>query len=300
MRLRHIEVFHAIYTTGSITSAAEALHVSQPSVSKVLQHAEMQLGFELFSRVKGKLVPTPEAEALIVEVDKVYQQINTLKKSARNLRGNASGKINLSVVPALGLNVLPLAIKRFHEQHPDIVFNVHTKHFDDVYSALMEHEIDIGLLFNPAELPGLRGIDIGSAELLCVHTPGEFGKKQCLSIGDLAGKEFISIVDSGPLGEIVDKEILSRGETLESRIQVQTYYVAKNLVGYGLGVSVVDEFTANAEGPGSFEATAFNPPISFNIKGFYLESRPLSVVCQAFLECFKEVFIEQGGNSHSD
>lgn len=47
MRLRHIEIFHAIYTTGSITNAAKLLYVSQPSVSKVLAHAELQLGFQL-------------------------------------------------------------------------------------------------------------------------------------------------------------------------------------------------------------------------------------------------------------
>ena len=65
MRLRHIEIFHAIYTTGSITNAAKILHVSQPSVSKVLSHAEMQLGFKLFERVKGRLVPTEEAEMML-------------------------------------------------------------------------------------------------------------------------------------------------------------------------------------------------------------------------------------------
>ena len=51
MRLRHIEVFYAVYTTGSITNAAMILYVSQPSVSKVLGHAEMQLGFQLFVRL---------------------------------------------------------------------------------------------------------------------------------------------------------------------------------------------------------------------------------------------------------
>jgi len=72
MRLRHIELFHAIYTTGSITNAAKMLHISQPSVSKVLTHAELQLGFHLFERIKGKLIPTKEAEILFGEVDKIY------------------------------------------------------------------------------------------------------------------------------------------------------------------------------------------------------------------------------------
>ena len=57
MRLRQIEVFHAVYTCGTMTSAARLLNVSQPSVSKVLAHAEQQLGYPLFERVRGKLVP---------------------------------------------------------------------------------------------------------------------------------------------------------------------------------------------------------------------------------------------------
>ncbi|MDT9646790.1 LysR family transcriptional regulator, partial [Pseudomonas sp. JV245A] len=53
MRLRHIEIFQAIRQTGSISGAAQLLHVSQPAVTKVLQHAELQLGFPLFLRVRG-------------------------------------------------------------------------------------------------------------------------------------------------------------------------------------------------------------------------------------------------------
>ena len=86
MRLRHIEIFHAIYTTGSITNAAKILHVSQPSVSKVLSHAELQLGFNLFDRVKGRLIPTDEAEMLFDEVDKIYQQMRSIKNTAQNIK----------------------------------------------------------------------------------------------------------------------------------------------------------------------------------------------------------------------
>ena len=57
MRLRHIEVFHAIMQAGTITGAAQLLHISQPAVTKVLQHCELKLGIPLFNRVRGKLYP---------------------------------------------------------------------------------------------------------------------------------------------------------------------------------------------------------------------------------------------------
>ena len=68
MNLRQMQVFHAIMTHGSVTDAARALDVAQPSVSAVLKHAEQTLGAKLFARIGGRLVPTPEAEMLFPEV----------------------------------------------------------------------------------------------------------------------------------------------------------------------------------------------------------------------------------------
>lgn len=298
MRLRHIEVFHAIYTTGSITNAAELLHVSQPSVSKVLQHAELQLGFELFERVKGKLIPTQEAKALMPEVNKIFQQLNSLKKAERNIRASTSGRISISVMPALGLDILPRALERFHNTYPDITFVVHTKHFEDVPAALFEREIDIGLTFDvlAASQPGLKSVAVGEGELVCVHAPGLFREQSSIVPDDLAGQKFISIVDSGPLGEIVADALQPVEDALSSPVQAHTYYVAKNLVDCGLGVSVVDEFTARAPGAKMLTITPFTEPLKFSVTGFYLESRPLSKVCQEFLECVREVVSEVRDN----
>jgi DNA-binding transcriptional LysR family regulator len=90
MRLRQIEVFHAVYANGSISAAARALHVSQPAVSKVLRHTEAQLAIRLFDLVRGRLVPTDEAHALFREVDEVFSRISSLQLTANNLRKSSS------------------------------------------------------------------------------------------------------------------------------------------------------------------------------------------------------------------
>jgi molybdenum-dependent DNA-binding transcriptional regulator ModE len=99
MRLRQIEVFHAIYTSGSMTNAARLLNVSQPSVSKVLAHAEQQLGYLLFDRVKGKLVATPEADRLFGLVSNVYEHVEQLRHVAENLRASDVGKVRIAASP---------------------------------------------------------------------------------------------------------------------------------------------------------------------------------------------------------
>lgn len=70
MNLRQLEVFYAIMQAGTVSGAARLLHVSQPNVTRVLAHTEQQLGFALFERVKGRLVPTQEAKALLPEAEK--------------------------------------------------------------------------------------------------------------------------------------------------------------------------------------------------------------------------------------
>ena len=101
MRLRQIEVFHAVYSTGTMTGAAAMLNVSQPSVSKVLAHAEQQLGYLLFDRIKGKLVPTPEAHRLFAHVATVYRDVDRLRHVAASLKGKPLKTFNFKTLGSL-------------------------------------------------------------------------------------------------------------------------------------------------------------------------------------------------------
>ena len=148
MRLRHIEVFHAVYLRGSVTKAAKVLNVSQPSVSKVLAHAEQQLGYSLFDRASGKLVPTPEAHQLFAHVSTVYDSVDRLRNVAENLRAAESGRIRIAATPAFGIDLLPWSVATYRKKHGDTTFAVETLHHKEICSALLESRIDIGLAFD--------------------------------------------------------------------------------------------------------------------------------------------------------
>ena len=84
-RLRQMEVFRAVMLTGSISGASRLLFISQPAVSRIVIHTEQTLGLALFNRVKGKLVPTLESEALFRQVDEFYQKALQIDEFARSL-----------------------------------------------------------------------------------------------------------------------------------------------------------------------------------------------------------------------
>ena len=101
MKLRHIEIFHAVYVNGSVSAAARALNVSQPSVSKTLRHAESLLGFQLFQRTKGRLVATEDAHALFSEVSEIQDRVYALREAGRNLKRGAGAMLRLTALPSL-------------------------------------------------------------------------------------------------------------------------------------------------------------------------------------------------------
>ena len=119
MRLRHIEVFNAVMQTGSVSAAARLINVTQPAVSRTLQHAELQLGFALFERARGRLTPTNEAMALFPHVEKLYEQLDEVQRLAAGLRhGAVTDRLQVLTVFALSREVLPHAVAGFLQALP--------------------------------------------------------------------------------------------------------------------------------------------------------------------------------------
>ncbi|HBY84484.1 MAG TPA: LysR family transcriptional regulator [Colwellia sp.] len=292
MRLRHIEIFHAIYTTGSITNAAKILHVSQPSVSKVLSHAEMQLGFDLFERVKGRLTPTDEAEMLFDEVDKIYQQMRSIKNTAENIKKSEYGQINIAGSPALGFDVIPSAIAKYHHKHHQVNFNVQTVHNDAVMQCLLEHKCDLAVLFAPNSMPGVTSIELAQSELVIVYPKASFpDSPKKMPLNQLKEFEYIDIGDSGPLADLLWTRMMQDGINLEALIKVQTYFIAARLVAQGVGICVVDRFTAEGNLSDNTAIASFDPPLTFPVKALYLENKCLSKVSQEFLSYLTNEFL---------
>lgn len=288
MRLRHIEIFHAIYTTGSITNAAKILHVSQPSVSKVLAHAELSLGFSLFQRTKGRLIPTCEADMLFIEVDKIYQQLKTIKNTAENIKKHDYGKINIGLSPALGFAVIPQALANFKKQHASVSANLLTMHNHEVLQALHEYKCDLAIMFAPAKMSGVAQIPFGSGEFVIMYPKSLFPDlPQKLSLKALLDYELIGIGDSGPLDDLVWHRFMEEEVAFKSSIQVQTFFIAAGMTAQNIGICIVDEYTARSNLSDSVAIASFDPPLTFPVVGLYLENKQLSNACEDFIHHVK-------------
>lgn len=284
MKFRHIEVFHAVYQTGSVTGAARALNVSQPSVSKVLGHAEDQLGFKLFERVKGRLTPTREADALYRNVNELYEQMASLDTMADNLRRGSGGQIRLGVTPTLGLGVAPNAIARFRESHPDVVFDVRTLNHDEMRASLIEMECDIAVTYDSPRHPRLAATAIGAGELGLLYRRCDMpSAPERIDFDLLQSHDWIALAADGRVAQTCVEEIERRRLRLNAVVTVRTYYVAAALVARGVGVTVMDQHSARACLTAEMEFRPFVEPLSLNMYCIYLQDRPPSKMIQKFI-----------------
>ncbi|MCL7715092.1 LysR family transcriptional regulator [Stenotrophomonas mori] len=293
MRLRQIEVFHAIYTTGSISAAARSLHVSQPSVSKVLHHTQYQLGFELFKLVRGRLVATDEAHALFVEVKDIYGRMLSLRKAVSNIRDIGGGHIRLAVVPSLGQHVVPGAITAYRQRHPDITFDVQTLHHGDLFQALYERECDIAIAYNPPQHPRMQRRVLGQGQLMLLFDTSQWPDPPArIPMRWLQDRDMVGMASSGPIGDLFASEVEHQGIHIREVVSNQTYALAAALTRCGAGMSVMDEFTACANAGGRLLARPLEPAIDFRIECVHLEDRPPSKPAIEFIRQFQRSLAE--------
>lgn len=284
MNLRHIEVFHAVYQTGSVSAAARTLHVSQPTISKVLRHAETRVGFTLFRVVKGRLVATEEAHILFHEARELHARVESLQETTKNLRRGGEGHLRLSVLPSLGLDIAPAAIARFRADHPHISFEVKTLHNEDILRSLYERNSDLALAYDAPRHPRLAHVRLGSGELVVLFRKEAFpDAPDCVSLDMFGGENVIRLSAAGSVGTLLATEF-DEEDTAKATISVQTYYVAAALVRHGGGIAVVDEFTARASLGSQLDFRPFKESRQFNLFCVHLEERPLSRIAQDFIK----------------
>ncbi|QLG95918.1 LysR family transcriptional regulator [Pseudomonas yamanorum] len=289
MRLRHIEIFQAIRQTGSVSAAAQLLHVSQPAVTKVLQHAELQLGFPLFLRVRGKLQPTPEALALEREVDKVTESLQGVRRLAQNLRRAPGQSLRIGATPALALSLLPPAIREWTQHYPDIACELSSAHSRELVQNLLMREMDVALTLQPPDHPGLNAQALAHGVLVALaprdYWPeAEQGKP--LPLMALADAPLIGLSSADPLAAKLDSYLETVDPPPRISISVQTYSLARAMVESGAGLAVIDPFTALGASTAITCIRPLAPPLPITLYALTRADEPPPHMLASLLEIF--------------
>ncbi|MBB2166355.1 LysR family transcriptional regulator [Gluconacetobacter sp. 1b LMG 1731] len=280
MRLRQIEVFYAIMTTGSLRRAAELLHVSQPAASKVLRYAEQSLGFALFERAGGRLVPTREARIMLPHVNAIFEKLSDLKRLTDNLRYARDGhSISIGCVPSLGLSLVPRVVQRYRTAHPGMELTIDAMHGSEIVSRILNHDLDLGIVFGDYTRDGLTALHIADIPLLVIDAEGGEGP---VNIAEIDPARYIGLSENDPTARLLDMALDEAGIPATPPVRVRTHFMAAELVRLGGGCAIVDALTA-LHHPGLPRPRPLSPPLSVTCTVLFRADHALSHISQSIL-----------------
>lgn len=295
LNLRQIEVFRAVMSTGSISGAAQMLHVSQPAVSRLLSYTETKIGFALFERIKGRLYATPEAKHLFREVEHVYAGVQRVNELAHDLAGRRSGFLHVMASQSIGQWLIPHAISDFRARHPDVHVTLGLQNYPQMRDRLLDLKADIGVVILPMEHPNLQATALGQGRMVCVCPPDHpLASRGQLGLRELHPFPMISYDPETPFGAIVERIYEDAGETLISNLEVGSPQNACALVTMGAGIALVDEFSARSWPPSQLVARpiAAAPALTVNI--VHARFEPMSQLAQSFVDILRSLMVREG------
>ncbi|HCE2592998.1 LysR family transcriptional regulator [Vibrio parahaemolyticus] len=293
MNLRQLEVFYAIMQAGTVSGAARLLHVSQPNVTRVLAHTEQQLGFALFERVKGRLVPTQEAKALLPEAEKVYQQLGQFRSLTNKVK-QGTQHLRIGAPPVLAAHLLAPTVALLSKEH-GISFELLTANRDELCSGLLKHELDVAIAFGEETPPALMGHVLLKENLaLIAPKSAAIPAEKTVILEELISHDLpiIGLDSRDPLGLLLHQTLSARDEHYQHAITVRSYSAAAELVKHQAGFAIVDPWTAKQyRQDDAVSVHALEPNMSFSVSILFAEHTPQSIATKQFITALKQPMV---------
>jgi DNA-binding transcriptional LysR family regulator len=168
LNLRQIEAFKAVIEHGTVSRAAEMLHISQPAMSKLIAHLEADTGLRLFDRVKGRLAPTEHAMRLHDEVGRIFAGVRQVENAVEAIRREEQGRLAVGVMPALAGAFVQRALTGFLRERPNVFCSVQLLSSQWTVERLISRKLDVGLVSASTENPNVTLEPLMEHALVCI------------------------------------------------------------------------------------------------------------------------------------
>jgi len=297
MNSRQIEIFHAVMKTGSATSAAEKLGITQPAITAAIKQLEGSLGFNLFHREAGRLQPTSEARVLDIEAARIEDSLTMFGRLADRLKTDMATHLRIVTPPALSHQLIPQTVALFTGQEQDCLIDVSTLHHDQILSSAVEGggANNLGFSFGLSGRRGLGSITVGKAEVVALIPAGwPMESAKNLEIRALAECPVIGTYASEPLGHEVERLIAATNVSLNVVVRAHNHIVAASLAEKGVGIALIDSVTAayalQTCTAGAFSVVPVVGSKSLPILAVYSYEHPLNENAKKFVDIFRSCF----------
>lgn len=293
MNLRHMEVFHAIMRTGSVTAAARLLNVSQPAVSAALKHCEGRLKIKLFTRVRGRLRPTPEAEAIYPDVAAIFGRVDVIGRQMQDLAGGRLGTLTIAGAFPIANGYLAKAVATFVRERPLVRVTLQSLTTPQVVDRVLNREVELGVAYEPVVSPEIESELLVQSGVACVlREDHPLARNAEIDVHELAGHSVITLHPQALLRNYIDRALDDAGVVPDVKVQVSVSLTGMMLAYHGAGIALVEGLLlASIPLPG-LVARPLRPRVSLKTLLLRAKSVPRSAALEAFVEHLKQTVRE--------
>lgn len=291
MNLDYLRTLVAIAEHGSLSSAARAMRVSQPAVTKQLQRLESELGLSLLVRgPRRQIALTPAGERVLAFARETLVRLEILERELAELKAVGPGVLTLAASTIPGEYLLPGILGAFRREYPQVHVQMTVTDTAEVVDKVLAEEADVGVIGSAIQRPGLRLEPLASDEIvLAVPLNHPFAERQEVRVEELQGQPLILREKGSGTQHSVDKALEGVGMSLSEEDVVLTLgstQAVLRAVEQGLGLGFVSaRACAQAQVAGRLAcARLIGVDLSRHLYLAYLSSRAGDPLVSHFLE----------------
>lgn len=287
--LDYYKVFYYVAKMGNITQAAQALYLTQPTVSHTIRLLEQELGCALFLRSQKGVTMTPEAQKLFLHIAAACEHIEKAEAELFAARNFQSGELRIGASETTLHQFLLPRITAFKQSYPSIRLKIYSSTTPDALASLSKGLLDLAVLVTPA---GYHSSDFSSESLISITDAFIAGsrysafKDRTVSLKELTGCPIISMTPNTMTRDSLEQLFSVHHLSLEPDIELSSADLITPLVQDNLGIGFVPLLHAqSALRQGSvFEIRTAEQIPRREIRLFRAKEFPLSLAANAFVE----------------
>lgn len=249
MLLRHLRYLLAVADHGGFTRAAEALHVSQPTLSQQIRQLEESLGVDLFDRTSRSVKPTDAGQAYIECARRVLVELEAGKRALHDVKDLSRGSLRLAMTPTFMAYLVGPLVRDYVARYPGIHLEIFELSMDDIEAGLADDSLDIAIAFTPVRNPDVECIP-AFVETLGVMVGREhplYDSSLVLSPNDIAQLDFALLAPGYITRVSVDEYFRQHGITPKVQIEVNSVSTLLEMIRHAPLATILPEAIATED-----------------------------------------------------
>ena len=295
MEIRVLRYFLAIAREGSITNAANFLHVTQPTLSRQIRDLEEELGQKLFIRGSHSMTLTPEGMILRKRAEEIISMVDKTEAEFNSMENVVSGDIYIGGGETEAIKLVAQIACELRASYPGIHYHLYSGNSEDVTERLDKGLLDFGILIQPADISKYDYIDIPARDIwgVVMRRDSPLAEKEVIRKEDLLGVPLICSRQAISAERRGNEFAGWFGEDFDQLDIVTTFnlvYNAAIMVEAGVGYAVTLDKIANTTESSSLCFRPLEPRLESGLNIIWKKYQVFSPAAELFLERLRERF----------